>query len=163
MVIVLDSRLLLKSTIFISYWIPMKNTRKIRREKNREKLNKQARIWRQENKEKVRAIKKRHYEKNKDKILASQREYMKKRRKKNPEKCRLYAQKWKSKNANHVSTYRESYYLSSIKKLSCHDHPSNQEIKVQPMNVYSPNDTEHFDFSIAWLLDLSRNAQMTSE
>jgi hypothetical protein len=31
------------------------------------------------------------------------------------------------------------------------------------MNVYLQKDTEIFDFSIAWLLDLSRDAQMTSE
>ena len=65
-------------------------------------------------------------------------------RKNNPDKCR-------------------KYYLSSCIKSPCHDHPSNQGTKVSPMNVYLYKATEFFDFSIAWLLDLSRNAQTINE
>jgi hypothetical protein len=141
----------------------MKNTRELRREKNREKINQQAKERRAKNKEKVREIKKRHYRKNKSDILAKQRAYMKERRKNNPEKCRLYAQKRTQNNLDHIASYREQYYLSSSSVSPCHDHPSNQGTKVPPMNVYSPKATELFDFTIAWLLDLSRNAQTINE
>jgi len=149
--------------IFISSKNWMKNTRKLRREKNREKINEQAKQRRLENKGKVRAIKKRHYDKNKDQILEKQRVYMKEWRKKNPEKCKSYAQKRSKHNSDHIAQYREHYYLSISPISPCHDHQSNQGIKVPPMNVYLPKATESFDFSIAWLLDLSRNAQMINE
>jgi len=149
--------------IFISSKNWMKNTRKLRREKNREKINEQAKQRRKNNQEKIRAIKKRHYDKNKSEILEKQRAYMKEWRKKNPDKCRQYAQKRSQNNAERVASYREQYYLSSSMLSPCHDHLSNAGIKVPPMNVYSPKATEQFDFSIAWLLDLSRNAQTISE
>ena len=81
----------------------MKNTRELRREKNREKINQQAKERRAKNKEKVREIKKRHYRKNKSDILAKQRAYMKERRKNNPEKCRLYAKKRTQNNIDHIA------------------------------------------------------------
>lgn len=141
----------------------MKNTKQLRMEKNREKINQQARERRARNKEKVREIKKRHYQKNKSNILSHQRAYMKERRKNNPDKCRQYAQKRSQNNTDHIASYREQYYLSSCIKSPCHDHQSNQGTKVPPMNVYSHKATELFDFSIAWLLDLSRNAQTINE
>jgi len=141
----------------------MKNTRKKRREKNREKINAQARAWRAKNKEKVREIKKRYYDKNKEKVLSYQREYMKWRRKNNPEKCRTYALRRISKNSEKVNSYREQYYLSSQLSSPCQDHQSNQEINDLPMNACLQNPTEMFDFSIAWLLDLNQNVLMTSE
>jgi hypothetical protein len=127
----------------------MKNTRIIWREKNREKINAQARARRAKNKEKVREMKKRYYRNNRDKVLAHQREYMKDRRKNNPEKCKAYAQKRISNNPEHISEYRENYYLSSYLKSPCQDHQSNQETNDAPMNACSQNRTEMFDFSIA--------------
>ena len=143
--------------------IHMKNTRKIWREKNRDKINAKAKERREKNKDKVKTIKKKHYEKNKEKVLAWRRMYMKERRKRNPEKCKQYALNRRSKNTERLALSREERYLSYQSSLPCHDHPSNQEIRVLPMNVSSQNHTETFDFSIAWLRDLSQNAQTTSE
>jgi len=143
--------------------IHMKNTRKIWREKNREKINAKAKEWREKNKEKVKAIKKKHYEKNKEKVLARRRVYMKEWRKNNQDKCKEYALKRRSKNIERVTLTREERYLSYKSWKTCHDHLSNQEIRVLPMNVSSQSPTETFDFKIAWLRDLSQNAQTINE
>ena len=145
------------------YCIHMKKVRKNWIEKNREKLNEQAKEYRKNNPEKIKEIKRRYYEKNKEKVLKRQREYMKKWRKKNPEKCRAYATKWRTKNAERLSLAREQKYLSSQSLQTCHDHLSSPEIRVLPMNVSSQSHTETFDFSIAWLRDLSQDAPTTNE
>lgn|GEM_PF-6842303 len=127
----------------------MKNTRKLWREKNKDKINAKAKEWRKNNPEKIKESKKKYYDKNKEKVLEKQRIYMKEWRIKNADKCKAYAKKWRTKNSKRLSLTREERYLSSQLSQPCHDHQSSPEIRVLPMNVSSPNRTETFDFSIA--------------